>query len=228
MGENISTIPINDIFEPKSGCPFCRAYSVLEQRSIEYILGGAMMQPEIRIKTNETGFCKTHYKKMLSTGNRLQNALLLQSHLKYISENIFSDGKNGKKIEKQALLSLRRLNGSCYVCDRINLSMIHFMKTTIDMWQKDENFKRLFSQQEYFCMPHYEMLIETVYKSGITKKEKASFCNEIARLCNKYIETKRKDIDDFCAMFDYRNSGNVMASPDCVEKCTELLCGDKD
>ena len=128
MGENISTIPINDIFEPKSGCPFCRAYSILEKRSIEYILGGAMMQPEIRIKTNETGFCKKHYKKMVGTGNRLQNALLLQSHMKYISQNVINNVKANKKSENQAKQSLIKVNYGCYICERIKYSMLHFMK----------------------------------------------------------------------------------------------------
>jgi uncharacterized protein with von Willebrand factor type A (vWA) domain len=43
---NIVTIPINEIFGPKCGCPFCRMESMLEERYVEYIVGDAMMAPE--------------------------------------------------------------------------------------------------------------------------------------------------------------------------------------
>ena len=56
MKEDITTIPINDVFEPRDGCPLCRMRDMLEERSTVYITGAAMMEPDVRIKMNETGF----------------------------------------------------------------------------------------------------------------------------------------------------------------------------
>ena len=44
MRESILTIPVSEIFEPKCGCPICRMRDMLEQRTIEYIMGAAMMR----------------------------------------------------------------------------------------------------------------------------------------------------------------------------------------
>ena len=64
MKENICTIPINDIFRPKDGCPLCRMEKMLEEQYIEIITGDAMMEPNIRIETNKKGFCGNHFDKM--------------------------------------------------------------------------------------------------------------------------------------------------------------------
>ena len=81
MKEAIYTIPISEVFEPKDGCPLCRLRDILEQRCLEYIMGAAMMEPDIRVETNRLGFCKDHYFMMLKRKNRLSIALMLQSHL---------------------------------------------------------------------------------------------------------------------------------------------------
>ena len=65
MREDITTIPINDVFEPHDGCPLCRMRDMLEERSTVYITGAAMMEPDVRIKTNEKGFFYKHFGMML-------------------------------------------------------------------------------------------------------------------------------------------------------------------
>ena len=61
MREDICSIPISEIFEPKDGCPFCRMRDMLEDRMATYITGAAMMEPDVRIETNRQGFCKDHF-----------------------------------------------------------------------------------------------------------------------------------------------------------------------
>ena len=71
MKETIATIPINDLFAPKDGCPFCRMRDMLEDRMATYITGAAMMEPDVRIETNRLGFCKDHFEHILQRGSRL-------------------------------------------------------------------------------------------------------------------------------------------------------------
>lgn len=56
MKETICTIPINDIFMPKDGCPICRMEDMLEKQYVKFITGDAMMEPNIRIETNKKRF----------------------------------------------------------------------------------------------------------------------------------------------------------------------------
>ena len=81
MKESIYTIPVSEVLEPRDGCPLCRMQDTLEKRAIEYIMGAAMMEPDVRQETNRQGFCSNHYNMMLSQRNRLSLALMLQSRL---------------------------------------------------------------------------------------------------------------------------------------------------
>lgn len=38
MRDNIYTIPVSEVFEPKCGCPICRLRDTLENRCVEYIM----------------------------------------------------------------------------------------------------------------------------------------------------------------------------------------------
>ena len=63
--EQIYTIPVNEAFEKvqEEGfctCPFCLMYNRLEDKELDLILGASMMEPDVRLKTNEAGFCPEH------------------------------------------------------------------------------------------------------------------------------------------------------------------------
>ena len=95
--EKIYTIPVNEAFEASEadhacGCPFCTLYRKLENDQLELILGASMMEPDVRIKTNEMGFCKTHYDMMFTRKNRLGMALMLESHLNQLREETSGGG----------------------------------------------------------------------------------------------------------------------------------------
>ena len=75
MRDDITSIPISEVFEPRDGCPICRLRNTLEDRVVEYITGAAMMEPDVRIETNKQGFCIDHYRMMLKKRNRLGVAL---------------------------------------------------------------------------------------------------------------------------------------------------------
>ena len=101
MKETICTIPINDIFMPKCGCPFCRMESMLEEQYVKFITGDAMMEPNIRIETNKKGFCHRHFSQMFEKGQKLPNALILESHLQEIIDNDMPKKLKGKPDKKQ-------------------------------------------------------------------------------------------------------------------------------
>ena len=89
MREDICTIPVSEVFEESDGCPICRMRDTVEERIISYILGDAMMEPDVRIETNRVGFCENHYDKMLNYRARLQLALVLQTHIDEIKKGVF-------------------------------------------------------------------------------------------------------------------------------------------
>ena len=97
MKEQIYTIPVNTAFEKSRddkscGCPFCTMQETLQKNELDLITGASMMEPDIRIKTNEQGFCRKHYDMMLLMKNRLGIALMLESHLDEVRGKVRSKG----------------------------------------------------------------------------------------------------------------------------------------
>ena len=212
MKESIYTIPISEVFEPKDGCPICRLRDTLEKRSIEYIMGAAMMEPDVRIETNKQGFCTEHFNMMLKQRNRLSIALILESHLAYIQKEMFNkkDTFNKKeglfKSKEKKKTPVEELSDSCYVCNQIDWAMKRMYETIFKLWAKEESFRELYSQQPVICLEHYaELSSMAVEKLG--KKQAPEFLEVTEKLSKKYLDEVQADVSHFCKMFDYRNAG---------------------
>ena len=89
----IYTIPINEHFDMSRddhacGCPVCSLHRMLEENELELILGASMMEPDVRQKTNALGFCPDHMSLLFERGKRLPLALMLESHLDSLAEDL--------------------------------------------------------------------------------------------------------------------------------------------
>lgn len=232
MKDTIYTIPVSEVFEPKEGCPLCRMRDTLEERCLEYIMGAAMMEPDVRQDTNRQGFCTDHFRMMLTRKNRLSLGLMLQSHLDYIRQEVVGAkapilGKD-KRLEKA-----REVDEGCYVCARIDWAMERMLDTILGLWQKEEAFRTLFSQQECICFPHYRLLAQKAQEK-LPKKALPGFLEVAGGLTLGRLEALKGDVDRFCNLFDYRNAApgpipeEVRSS---IERSISYLCarqiGDK-
>ena len=228
MKENICTIPINDIFRETDGCPLCRMRDMVERQYVEYITGSAMMAPNIRVITNEKGFCHHHYEMMMQTGPKLSNALLMQTRLDYIRQHMLPD-KMSSKPSKAQLQKIVQAQHSCYVCDRIDADIEHLMRTVFVQFSVDEEFRELFKKQDYLCLNHYELLhSKASSKGGVKSKDMKAFCEITNALCKNYLDTLYDDVTHFTTMFDYRNaSGDWKNSKDATERSVYFLTSEK-
>lgn len=226
MRETICTIPINDVFGPKDGCPLCRMRDMLEHNYVEYITGAAMMEPDVRIETNGKGFCRSHFEMMLKNGKRLQNALILESHLEQIANELLPESSKGKP-DKKTLSALRSLEESCFVCDKIEWGMAHMLETVFHSFENDGNFRTLFEEQEYICLPHYTRMMQAAMgKNGVGSKTLPEFYRAAARLAGGYLRALKGDVSHFCSMYDYRNRGGDWGnSKDAIERSITFLTG---
>lgn len=107
---------------------------------------------------------------MVQSGKRLQNALLLQTHLEQIAKDYLPEAPKGKPDKKQ-LSALSALQSTCFVCDKIDWGMAHMFETVFRSFENDESFRALFTQQEYICLPHYTQLMQAAMgKTGSLQK----------------------------------------------------------
>ena len=233
MRDDICTIPVSEGFEEKDGCPLCRMRAIAEKRVIDYIMGAAMMEPDVRVNTNELGFCRDHFGQMMKAGNRLSLALILDSHLQEIDKQMFDDSKLFKPSEKKRLYRAVRLEETCFVCSKLNFGMSHMVDMIYRMYQKEEDCRALYAEQTELCLPHYTLLMQYIpdYMDKDTKKE---FKKASKQLAQGYLKELTADVRHFCEMFDYHNNsedadwGN---SKDAIERTVAYLNGeltDKD
>ncbi len=223
MREDICTIPINDVFMPKDGCPLCRMREMLEERSTKYITGAAMMEPDVRIKTNEKGFCYRHFSIMLKCGTRLSNALILESHLEKIKTEFIPKDVKGKP-DKKKIAAIRAMQKSCFVCEQVEWGMAHMYQTIFSSYANDAEFRTLYNNQQFICMEHYADLITAAANKGIPAKVLPDFYSDTSKLAGGYLETLKDDVTHFCSMFDYRSKGQDWGnSKDAIERSVEFL-----
>lgn len=227
--EQIYTIPINEAFEEcrdSGGCPFCKIYGKFERDEVDLILGASMMEPDVRIKTNELGFCREHYGKMLRAGKKLPVALILESHLAEVDKKLAVGKLLPAAGAKNSAERLGKVSSTCYICDRIGTNFAKVLDNAVYMWGADDEFKRKTSAQKMFCLPHYSAFL-TAASHGMNKNDFKSFSVSIRRIEEKYMAHLRENVSFFVKKFDYRYENEPWGdAKDAVERAIALLAGD--
>ncbi len=225
MQENICSIPVNDVFLPKDRCPMCRMREMLEERKAEYITGSAMMEPSVRIQTNQQGFCFRHFEMMVRLGKRLSNALILESHLKQISED-FIPSAAPKKPDKKKMAALGTMIGDCFICRDIKQNMENMVRIVHAMWLSEPEFRKLYNEQQFICLEHFYLLLN-VDQKGLGKYYQ-TFYEETSKLTGSYLQKLTEDVHHFASMTDYRSIGsnNWAGTKDSIERSIEFLTGE--
>ncbi len=229
--EQIYTIPVNEAFdkvveEPACGCPMCVLYRKLQEDELDIILGASMMEPDIRIKTNEQGFCLDHYRKMLVRKRMLGMGLMMQSHLEEVKKRLTPASLLNKRTA--AIGALGELEGSCYVCSRVKKNLSMMEATVIYLWETDTAFREKLSRVTYFCLPHYRALIDLAAKK-MHKKIYPDFYDAIHGIEENYINTLAEDVGWFCKKFDYLYDAEPWYnSKDSVPRAIKFLSGEPD
>ncbi len=224
MRDDICTIPVSEVFEQPDGCPICRMRDTVEEHMIEYILGDAMMEPDVRIETNKTGFCEHHYHEMMGRRGRLQLALMLQTHMEEIEKNIFAKKLFNPNAKKEA--EAKKVTGHCFICEKMEWGLSRMIDTIYRCYENDRDFREMFHAQPMFCLPHYERLL-----AGASKKTMHSyaseFTNDLNRITGEYCKNLYADLSRYCTMYDYRarESGDWGSCRDAVERTVAFLNG---
>ena len=232
--ERIYTIPVNEAFDasaadPSCGCPICALYRKLEEDELDLILGGSMMEPDVRIRTNELGFCGTHFDRLFTRKNRLGLALILESHLNELRERMSGRGLAGLFSGRAATVRdvAGKVSDSCYICDRIEHNLTGMITTVTVLFEEDMGFRKKVAAQPWFCLPHLTRLLETG-RANLSKKLFAEFTSAVMAPVDAYLEALSGDVSWFCKKFDYRYGEEPWYnSKDSVERAIAFLSSAK-
>ena len=230
MSEKIFTIPINEAFDEHDGCPMCRLHKALEETNLSYVLGAAMMEPDVRIRMNELGFCHDHFAKLRSMKNKLALALILESHLADVNNLLETEvgGKKGlfskKEPNADAGDKLSELSDSCFACKRIRSTELRYFSNIAYLWDSDLKFHEKLKSQPYICVSHTAGILEAG-KRELKAEKYQSLYDAITTLNRNYLEKLRSDVTAFTVSFDHRNAGVPLTDDarESIEKALEFL-----
>ncbi len=212
MKERIYTVPISEAFERAAGCPYCFLHQKLETDSLQYIMGAAMMEPDVRTETNEQGFCGRHLDGMLAMKNRLGLALILES----LTARLCAEGAG----------ALGTLRGSCYVCRRVDSFMAHFLENTLLMWKSEPDFAARLAARNDLCLPHAAALVHAA-QSQLRRKECKDFTQVVTDPVVSRVSALHGHLESFCRSFDHRFAGQPLADDEkqAAEQTANFLAG---
>lgn len=231
MKEKIYTIPVSDAFSADCECPLCFLEKTLEEDAVDYTLGGAMMEPDYRIKTNEKGFCRRHYPMLLRKQNKLSLSLVLDTHLNDVRETLksFEKGISSDLSDKKPLLKKKEhrslddaadfLNASeksCVICEKISHTVARYTDVIFHLWKNEPEFREKIKNGKGFCLPHFNMLVKGACKA-LDNRSAAEFIGQIYEKELSELDRIQDEIHRFTLKFDYRNKdvdlGDAVDSP---------------
>jgi len=214
LKEKLYTIPVNNAFDANSECPICSMRKELEEHAIDFTMGPSYMEDDIREATSRLGFCKKHLELLYQNQNRLGLALILKTHMdKTIKDIEELSGKRAsiktssifkkKEEDPAAVIYLKHLEESCFVCDKIEKTFELYIATIFHLYQTTEDFRNKFKGSNGFCMSHYKTLFSDApkYLSG---EQQNDFIKELNHIYLDNMKRVRDDLEWFINKFDYR------------------------
>ncbi len=213
MKEVLYDIPVNDIFDIPCECPICAMKKKLDDDEIAFAMGPSYMEDDIRLTTDEIGFCAHHMQMMYDFENRLGLGLILNTHMQNIIKNIETLQKKGRSssggfFSKKSGSSLsdyiKKTTGSCFICQRIADTFERYLVTTLRLYEKDMDFQKKFKACQGFCLEHYGMLYDLapVHLHGQILED---FTKDLNRIFLTQFKRMQNEVSWFVDKHDYRN-----------------------
>lgn len=219
MKEQIHTIPVNEGFDANDECPFCYMERQAEQSAIRYTAGpgASYMEPETRAATDKAGFCREHMKKLYDYGNALGNALMLQTHLAGIIEELHYEAERFQMPEKKSLFSAKKVQqeeepywkrleervDSCFICDKVSYNMARYYHTFFVLI-RDKEFRKKVENSKGFCLRHFAKLMESA-REQLPNSQREWFYATVPAVMEANLIRVKEDLDWMVAKYDYRN-----------------------
>ena len=233
MKYTLDTIPVLDAYKTGCECPLCKLKILCEDQYVDTMLASAYMEPEWRIKSNETGFCTRHYELMFNRRNRLGLALMTHTHMQEViksmegilagaapaKKNLFAALRGGSKPADDSSTPARiraRIDG-CVICEQVDKALERYAYTIAQLYFTNSEFKAQFAASKGFCLPHLALLLEMADQT-LSSAQAAEFLKAVSALEIENLKRVESELEWFTLKFDYRNQdkpwGNSKDAPD--------------
>lgn len=187
MKEHNYTIPLNEALESNVSCFLCKIEDTLEERAVDYYMGAAVMEPGVRIETNEKGFCRHHAETMLNMPKKLPLMLALETRLDALEKALAKEKVPAKTVKH-----------TCAVCERTARQMDKCLDNCVWLLRKEPDFLEKYLHSEGVCLHHFHALTQRLGRG-----DKALYA-ALHKAMTEKLQALREDIHTFTKSFDYR------------------------
>ena len=240
MKYTLDTIPVLDAYKADCECPLCKLRILCEDQYVDTMLASAYMEPEWRVKSNETGFCARHFELMFDRRNRLGLALMTHTHMQEVIASL-EKILEGRDAGKKSLLSSLRGSGKadengmpakirarmdgCVICEQVDKALTRYAYTIAQLYFTNSEFKAQFEHSKGFCLPHLALVLEMAEKT-LYGAQLPAFQKAVAALDMENLKRVEGELEWFTLKFDYRNDGKPWGnSKDAPERAINKLMG---
>lgn len=217
MFYHLDTIPVWDAVKQNTACPLCYLREKNELLDVERFLGGSVMEPDVRVKVNEKGFCPRHQQMLYDQRNRLGHALLMQSRLAAVRSDALSVLADAQKGVKSGLLKgdrsggvkaaarrIEQMTGGCIICESVKEHTERYARTLLHLFKTDQSFQKAFAESKGVCMRDLPLLM-TLADEILPGDVLRLFLETLYALQKRELDKLQAELDGFCVKFDYRN-----------------------
>lgn len=240
MKYTLDTIPVLDAFREGGECPLCRLRIHCEDQYVDSMLGAAYMEPDWRMRTNETGFCQRHFSLMYERRNRLGLALMTHTHMLEVIASVekalegdggaqkgglLSSLRGGGKASGGAPQAIRARIGGCVLCEQVDAALKRYAYTIAQLVFTNAEFKQMLADSKGFCLPHLALVLEMAEQT-LSARQAEEFRQLVSQIELQNLRRVAGELEWFTLKFDYRNADKPWGnSRDAVERAVNKLMG---
>ncbi len=204
---------VHDAYAAPGECPLCVLLHGAENVYLASFQHSRVMEPNVRVKTNESGFCADHYRKLYARENKQGLALVTHTHLleqlPRISALISASLQAGRKAREtfdRSLAGLAELIDACFLCDLLRADAERYAFTILYLWTKDPEFPPVFRASSGFCLPHYRDMCAAAQRT-LRPDRREGWLREAAALMTASLGRLEKELLAFTQLYRDTNPG---------------------
>ncbi len=207
---------VHDAYALPGECPVCGLMQAAEETYLLSFQHSRVMEPNVRVKTNESGFCPEHYRKLYARENKLGLALVVHTHLveklqplKAAIEAAARPGRHEKERMDDAVSLLTRLRDACFLCALLKEDRDRYCFTILYLWDRDPEFLPVFRASRGFCLPHFGDMCGAAQRS-LRADRREKWMQEAAPLMTGSLERLEREVLAFTQL--HRDSNRSLGT----------------
>ncbi len=232
MRDHLETAPVIDALRRGDGCPVCQLRQMIEQQSVERFLGGAVMEPEIRLMTNAAGFCRQHHILLMQQKDYHGYALMMQTRLRQVADDLrqaaddlAGAGMLGRKKTDHACAQVRSATQRCLICENMDSTVARYIDILLKLYREDAAFRKDFEAGARLCLRDLPMVV-AASQGKLSPSQRAQFLSTLSAQLKQSLATAQQDLDALCSSFHYgseqKNNPRIHLA---LERAVNLLRG---